>query len=160
MLYYVLATVYVVVCLLMMVVILLQQGRGDVASAFGGAGTQTAFGARQGATVLTKATTVLGALFMIGALLLAVVGQRGPGSLLRGLGAPKPAQQSAPAKPAPQTPPTSQEQGAAPQEKPAGQPPEGAADEKPASKAPAGEKPAPNAEEKPAPPKPQSPPKP
>lgn len=99
MLYYVLVTGYVVVCLLMMVVILLQQGRGDVASAFGGAGTQTAFGARQGATVLTKATTVLGALFMIGALVLAIVGHRGPRSILSGVGAPKPAQQSAPAKP-------------------------------------------------------------
>ena len=50
---------------------LLQQGKGgDMASAFGGGGSQTAFGARAGATVLTKATAVLGVLFMIGAIAL------------------------------------------------------------------------------------------
>src|SRR5690349_6956328 len=85
MLYYLAATLYVLACLLLLLVVLLQQGKGGgMASAFGGGGNQTAFGARAGATVLTRATTVLGALFMIGALLLAIVGQRGPGSLLSG----------------------------------------------------------------------------
>jgi preprotein translocase subunit SecG len=80
------ATVYVQVCLLLLLCVLLQQGRGgDMASAFGGGGSQTAFGARAGATVLTKATTVLGVLFMIGAIILGVMGQRGPGSLMRGV---------------------------------------------------------------------------
>ena len=58
-----------------------------MASAFGGGGSQTAFGARAGATVLTKATTVLGVLFMLGAIALGVIGKRGPGSLMRGLNA-------------------------------------------------------------------------
>ena len=61
MLYYLVAFLYVLSCFLLLLVVLLQQGKGgDMASAFGGGGSQTAFGARAGATVLTKATTVLG----------------------------------------------------------------------------------------------------
>ncbi len=124
MLYYLVAILYVLSCFLLLLVVLLQQGKGgDMASAFGGGGSQTAFGARAGATVLTKATAVLGVLFMLGAIVLGVMGQRGPGSLMRGLGgatgsgraaalpAPAPAsqtpaQQQTPAEkaPAPQTP--------------------------------------------------------
>ena len=79
--------VYVVVCLLLVLIVLLQQGKGgDVAAAFGGGGgTQAAFGARSGATVLTRATTVLGAMFMIGALVLAIMGQQEPGSVVSGV---------------------------------------------------------------------------
>lgn len=81
--------VYVLVCLLLVLIVLLQQGKGgDIAAAFGGGGTQAAFGARAGATLLTRATTVLGALFMIGALVLAIMGQRGPGSVVGGIDAP------------------------------------------------------------------------
>ena len=50
-------------------------------AAFGGGSSQSAFGARGGATVLAKATAILAALFMVGALILAIVGQRGPGSV-------------------------------------------------------------------------------
>ena len=50
---------YVFVCLVLLLVILLQQGKGgDMASAFGGGSSQTAFGARGGATLLSKITTV------------------------------------------------------------------------------------------------------
>ena len=85
MLYYLVATLYVLACFLLLLVVLLQQGKGgDIASAFGGGGSQTAFGARGGATVLTRATAVLGALFMIGAVVLAVIGKPGAGSLMRG----------------------------------------------------------------------------
>ena len=87
--YYILTTFYVFVCLVLLLVILLQQGKGgDMASAFGGGSSQTAFGARAGATVLTRATTVLGALFMLGAIILGVYGQRGPGSVLSGVKGP------------------------------------------------------------------------
>ena len=80
---------YITVCLLLLAVVLLQQGKGgDIAAAFGGGGTQAAFGARAGASVLTRATTILGALFMLGALVLAIIGQRGPGSVLSGLDTP------------------------------------------------------------------------
>src|SRR6476660_4661958 len=105
MLFYLLAILYVLVCFLLLLVVLLQQGKGgDMASAFGGGGSQTASGARAGATVLTKATAVLGVLFMLGAIVLGVMGQHGPGSLMRGLGgAPAAAPVTAPA-PAPSTP--------------------------------------------------------
>jgi preprotein translocase subunit SecG len=99
--YYALSTFYVVTCVILLLVILLQQGKGDMAAAFGGGSSQSAFGARAGATVLSKATAILAVLFMVGALALAIMGQRGPGSLLSGAPAPKPA---APA-PAPTTPP-------------------------------------------------------
>jgi preprotein translocase subunit SecG len=102
MLYYLATVLYVLACLLLLLVVLLQQGKGGgMASAFGGGGSQTAFGARAGASVLTRATTILGALFMIGALILAIVGRAGPGSLLSGeRAAPAPA--SAPVLPAPE----------------------------------------------------------
>jgi preprotein translocase subunit SecG len=47
-----------------------------------------------GATVLTRATTVLGALFMIGAIALGIYGQRGEGSLLSGATGPAATQQA------------------------------------------------------------------
>ena len=79
-------------------VILLQQGRGgDIASAFGGSSSQAAFGARSGATLLTKATSIAAVLFMLFALALSIIGQRGAGSVVSGTPAPPPAT----AKPAP-----------------------------------------------------------
>jgi len=81
MLYYLLVTFYVIVCFLLLVVVLLQQGKGgDIAAAFGGSSSQTAFGARAGATVLTRATAVLGTLFMIGSFILGIAGAGRSGS--------------------------------------------------------------------------------
>jgi preprotein translocase subunit SecG len=98
MLYYVTAIVYVLVCFILMLVILLQQGKGgDIANAFGGGGSQAAFGARSGATVLSRATAGLAVLFIVGALVLGIVGQRGPGSVIGGRAPTAPA----PAAPAP-----------------------------------------------------------
>jgi preprotein translocase subunit SecG len=107
--YYLLVTLYVLVCLVLSLVILLQQGRGgDIASAFGGSSSQAAFGARSGATLLTKATTIAAVLFMLGALTLSIIGQRGAGSLLSGTPAPPPVAAPkptpAPAAPAAATP--------------------------------------------------------
>ncbi len=102
--FYVLITLYVLVCLMLSLVILLQQGRGgDIASAFGGSSSQAAFGARSGATMLTKATAVAAVLFMLIALVLSIIGQRGTGSVVSGTPAPRPlpAPKSAPATPAP-----------------------------------------------------------
>jgi preprotein translocase subunit SecG len=100
--YYALVAVYVLVCLVLSLVILLQQGRGgDIASAFGGSSSQAAFGARSGATLLTKATSVAAVLFMLFALALSVLGQRGTGSVVSGTAAPQP---PATTKPAPVTP--------------------------------------------------------
>ena len=100
-LYDLFSTIYVLVCLMLLMVILLQQGKGDMAAAFGGGSSQSAFGARAGATVLSKATAILAVLFMVGALALAIMGQRGPGSLLSGAPGPKPATPAT----APNTPP-------------------------------------------------------
>ena len=68
-------------CMFQLMAILLQQGRGgDIASAFGGSGSQTAFGARAGATLLTRVTTVTAVLLIIGAIGLGILWQRGGGS--------------------------------------------------------------------------------
>jgi len=100
MLYYFVVTLYVLICGLLIVTILLQQGKGgDIASAFGGGSSQAAFGARSGATVLSRATTVCAVLFVVGAIALGILGQRGPGSVLGGRAQQAPA--SAPAAPAP-----------------------------------------------------------
>jgi len=86
--YYVLVGLYVLVCFLLLVVVLLQQGKGgDIAAAFGGSSSQTAFGARAGATFLTRATAVLATLFMLGAFGLGVIG-RDSGSVLGGVQGP------------------------------------------------------------------------
>ena len=97
-----LTAVHVLVCLFLLVVVLMQQGKGGgLQAAFGGSGSDAAFGARSSATVLTRATTVLGALFMVGSMTLAIIGQRGESSLLSGVEGPgfQPAPASVPAEP-------------------------------------------------------------
>jgi preprotein translocase subunit SecG len=104
--YYLVATLYVVVCFVLMLVILLQQGKGgDIANAFGGGASQAAFGARSGATVLSRATTVGAVLFVLGAVVLGILGQGARGGSVIGGRAPQ--QQTAPTLPAtpPATPP-------------------------------------------------------
>lgn len=81
-LYYVVISVHIIACLLLIAIVLLQQGKGqDLASAFGGGGSQTAFGPRGSATVLSRATTVLAALFMITSLSLSMMKTGGPSVL-------------------------------------------------------------------------------
>lgn len=85
MLYYLVTAIYILICLAMMLVVYLQQGKGgDIAAAFGGGSSQAAFGARSGATVLSRATAICAILFMVGALVLGIIGRRGPGSVLGG----------------------------------------------------------------------------
>ena len=73
-LYYAVISVHIIACLFLIAIVLLQQGKGqDLASAFGGGGSQTAFGPRGSATVLSRATTVLAALFMITSLTLSMM---------------------------------------------------------------------------------------
>ena len=65
-LYFVLITLHVLICGLLIVVVLLQSGEAaDLAGAFGGAGSQTAFGPRGAATFLSKATTWCAIMFML-----------------------------------------------------------------------------------------------
>jgi preprotein translocase subunit SecG len=118
--YYLVLTLHIVACLFLIAVVLLQQGKGqDLASAFGGGGTQAAFGPRGSATVLSRATTILAGLFMVTSLSLSVLRHRETSildqlaapaaspspaaSALPGAAAPAPAVPSA-AAPAPQTP--------------------------------------------------------
>lgn len=61
-----LVVVHVILCLFLIGVVLLQQGKSaDVAGAFGGQGSQTAFGPRGAANLLTKLTTWSAILFML-----------------------------------------------------------------------------------------------
>lgn len=97
----VLTIFFVLNCLVLIVVVLLQSGKAaDLAGAFGGAGSQTAFGPRGAATVLSQATTWCAVMFMICALALVVRVDRSVeqgGSILQQFSKPAPA----PAKPAP-----------------------------------------------------------
>src|SRR5271170_6199303 len=64
--YVVLVTLHVLICLILIAVILLQSGEAaDLAGAFGGSGSQTAFGPRGAATFLSKATTWCAIMFML-----------------------------------------------------------------------------------------------
>jgi preprotein translocase subunit SecG len=78
--YVLLVVLYVVVCLFLIAVVLLQTGkRADLAGAFGGGGSQTAFGTRGAATFLSRMTTVFAALFMVLSLVLSIWSSGGRG---------------------------------------------------------------------------------
>jgi preprotein translocase subunit SecG len=74
---YLVTTLHILICFFLIIVVLLQSGKAaDLAGAFGGMGSQTVFGPRGTATVLSKATTIAAALFMITSLTLAIMAQR------------------------------------------------------------------------------------
>ena len=78
--YIFLMIVHVVVCLFLIIVVLLQSGKAaDLAGAFGGMGSQTAFGPRGSATLLSKATTISAVLFMLTSLSLSIVASKSAG---------------------------------------------------------------------------------
>jgi len=69
--------VHIAVCLFLIIVVLLQSGKsGDIAAAFGGMGSQTAFGPRGAATVLSRATTWSAIIFMVTSITLSVFASR------------------------------------------------------------------------------------
>jgi preprotein translocase subunit SecG len=80
--------IHIVVCLFLIIVVLLQSGQSaDIAAAFGGMGSQTAFGTRTAATVLSKATTWAAIIFMVTSITLSVFATRHAsrsGSVLEG----------------------------------------------------------------------------
>src|SRR6202049_4414888 len=101
--YFVLVTLHILVCGLLIIVVLLQSGEAaDLAGAFGGAGSQTAFGPRGAATFLSRATTWCAIVFMMTSLTLSVkrapTGSFSTGSILEHT------QSSPPAKPATRAP--------------------------------------------------------
>ena len=108
---YLLTTIHIIVCVFLIVVVLLQSGKSaDIAAAFGGAGSQTAFGPRGAASVLSKATTWSAIIFMLTSITLSVMAIRRSntsGSVLEGT-KPAATKQATPAQkppaPAPVTP--------------------------------------------------------
>ena len=105
-----LTIIHLFVCFFLILVVLLQTGKGaDIAAAFGGT-SQTAFGARGAATLLSKLTTGSAIIFMITSFTLAMMANRGGRSVVTDDAAQ---QQSAPAVPGNQqqtTPPAQSEQ--------------------------------------------------
>src|SRR3954452_18080640 len=98
-----LTIIHVLVCVFLIIVVLLQSGKAaDLAGAFGGMGSQTAFGPRGSATVLSKATTIAAALFMVSSLSLAIMASRGSGggSSVTERSKPAATKQATPATPA------------------------------------------------------------
>jgi|SRR5579871_935570 len=120
----VLTIIHVLVCFFLVIVVLLQSGKAaDLAGAFGGMGSQTAFGPRGSATVLSKATTIAAAVFMVTSLSLAIYATRSAassGSVLEHQKAPA---KSAPAQPTPKGGTTVPLPLPPPQNQPAQQPP-------------------------------------
>jgi len=104
---YLVTTIHVILCLILIFVVLLQSGKAaDLAGAFGGMGSQTVFGPRGSATVLSKATTIAASLFMVTSLTLAILASRGSsssGSVLEHTRSSAPAAQKA-TKPAAKKP--------------------------------------------------------
>ena len=100
--YVALVVLYIFVCFFLILVVLLQQGKGaDIAGAFGGGGSQTAFGARGATTLLHKLTTGAFVGFIVLALALTLLEARPKSSVVRTLPA-KAATEKAPVPPAAQ----------------------------------------------------------
>ena len=76
----ILTILHVIVAVFLVLVVLLQTGkRADLAGAFGGGGSQTAFGTRGAATLLSKMTTLAAVMFMLTSLGLSLATSRGTG---------------------------------------------------------------------------------
>jgi preprotein translocase subunit SecG len=78
--YILILLIHVVVCIFLIIVVLLQSGKAaDLAGAFGGMGSQTTFGPRGSATLLSRATTISAVLFMVTSLALSILATRTAG---------------------------------------------------------------------------------
>src|ERR1700675_1406188 len=130
---------FVINCMVLIIVVLLQSGKAaDLAGAFGGAGSQTAFGPRGAANVLSKATTWCAVMFMLCAFAMVLRTDKAVGqgnSILERVSkpAPKPTPATTPAAPA-KTPATA----------PATTPSTPQSNTQPASQPPAASQPAPS----------------
>jgi preprotein translocase subunit SecG len=78
--YILILLIHIVVCIFLIIVVLLQSGKAaDLAGAFGGMGSQTTFGPRGSATLLSRATTISAVLFMFTSLSLSILATRSAG---------------------------------------------------------------------------------
>jgi preprotein translocase subunit SecG len=94
-----LIVLHVIISLFLILVVLVQQGKGaDLAGAFGGGGSQTAFGARGATTLLHKLTTGFFVAFVVTSMALAVLQARPRNSVMSGDTAAPTAPTPAPAK--------------------------------------------------------------
>ncbi|MBM3305220.1 MAG: preprotein translocase subunit SecG [Candidatus Aminicenantes bacterium] len=92
-----LVIMHVIVCVVLIFAVLLQSGKAaDLAGAFGGGGSQTAFGARGQASLLSKVTTAAAVLFMLTSLGLWIVSGKESGSVVGGEKAPAATAETAP----------------------------------------------------------------
>jgi preprotein translocase subunit SecG len=131
---------FVLNCLVLIIVVLLQSGKAaDLAGAFGGAGSQTAFGPRGAANVLSQATTWCAIMFMLCAMALVLRTDQGieqGGSVLQNVSKPaaKPAPAKTPTVPAttPATTPAAPPASSAPTTQPPAQQPPAASQPTPA----------------------------
>jgi preprotein translocase subunit SecG len=74
MVYYAIGILHIIVCIILVLVVLLQSGKGaDLAGAFGGGATQTAFGSRGPASFLSKMTTIAAVIFMVTCIVLSMI---------------------------------------------------------------------------------------
>jgi len=81
--------IHIIVCVVLIIAVLLQSGKAaDLAGAFGGIGSQSVFGPRGAATLLTKVTTVCAVLFMVTSLGLWIMSAKGERSVMGGEEAP------------------------------------------------------------------------
>ncbi len=166
--FWLLPTFFVANCLVLIIVVLLQSGKAaDLAGAFGGAGSQTAFGPRGAANVLSKATTWCAVMFMLCAFAMVLRTDKAVGqgsSILERVSqpAPKPAPAKPPVAPptapattpttSPSTTPTSQpdtQPSSQPKPSPATAPSSQQPNSKPAAQPPAASQPAPAQPKKP-----------
>jgi preprotein translocase subunit SecG len=93
-----LTLLHVIVCFFLIIVVLLQSGKAaDLAGAFGGMGSQTTFGPRGSATILSKATTAAAVIFMITSMWLAILATRHSGTVSSVLDSAKTPKAAAPA---------------------------------------------------------------
>ena len=100
--YYLVIGLHLLACFFLIGVVLLQQGKSqDLASAFGGGGTQSAFGPRGSANVLTKATAILAGVFVVTSLALSMLRPKASSVLDRVQTPPAQASPAAGSAPAP-----------------------------------------------------------